>query len=72
MRVLAAVRARQRFARTDKRSKIPKWIQKYLTDAHVNLSAEEVRRGGQGRGGEGRDRNGKGKGEVADVHLSGM
>ncbi|EDQ85349.1 uncharacterized protein MONBRDRAFT_34274 [Monosiga brevicollis MX1] len=34
--------ADQRFSRTDKRSKIPKWIQKYLTDTHLNLSSEEA------------------------------
>lgn len=33
--------ADKRFARQDKRSKLPKWIQEYLTDSHVNLSTEE-------------------------------
>lgn len=34
--------ADKRFARQDKRSKLPKWIQEYLTDNHVNLSTEEA------------------------------
>lgn len=32
----------QRYARHDKRSKLPKWIQKYMTDDKCNLSADEV------------------------------
>ena len=34
--------ADKRFARQDKRSKLPKWIQEYLTDNYVNLSTEEA------------------------------
>jgi DNA excision repair protein ERCC-2 len=33
--------ADKRFARQDKRGKLPKWIQEYLTDNYVNLSTEE-------------------------------
>lgn len=33
--------ADKRFARQDKRGKLPKWIQEHLTDNHVNLSTEE-------------------------------
>eukprot|EP00047_Mylnosiga_fluctuans_P020695 m.95243 g.95243 ORF g.95243 m.95243 type:complete len:285 (+) comp8595_c0_seq1:1734-2588(+) len=33
--------ADQRYARADKRTKLPKWIQKYLTDDHSNLTADE-------------------------------
>ncbi|KAI5743460.1 hypothetical protein M8J77_018470 [Diaphorina citri] len=34
--------ADKRFARSDKRSKLPKWIQEYLTDNLTNLSTEEA------------------------------
>ncbi|KAG5674154.1 hypothetical protein PVAND_004138 [Polypedilum vanderplanki] len=34
--------ADKRFARQDKRGKLPKWIQEYLTDNYVNLSTEEA------------------------------
>eukprot|EP00730_Choanoeca_flexa_P003137 TRINITY_DN11302_c0_g1_i3.p1 TRINITY_DN11302_c0_g1~~TRINITY_DN11302_c0_g1_i3.p1 ORF type:complete len:779 (+),score=155.49 TRINITY_DN11302_c0_g1_i3:1682-4018(+) len=34
--------ADQRFSRSDKRNKIPKWIQKYITEGHVNLSTEQA------------------------------
>ena len=34
--------ADKRFARQDKRSKLPRWIQEYLTDNYVNLSTEEA------------------------------
>eukprot|EP00051_Salpingoeca_urceolata_P018231 m.254711 g.254711 ORF g.254711 m.254711 type:complete len:754 (+) comp19149_c0_seq6:448-2709(+) len=34
--------ADQRFARQDKRSKLPRWIQGYMTDANCNLSADEA------------------------------
>eukprot|EP00045_Choanoeca_perplexa_P011544 m.123032 g.123032 ORF g.123032 m.123032 type:complete len:798 (-) comp15669_c1_seq3:26-2419(-) len=34
--------ADQRFSRSDKRTKIPKWIQKYITEGHVNLSTEQA------------------------------
>ncbi|KAL1457434.1 hypothetical protein WDU94_007667 [Cyamophila willieti] len=34
--------ADKRFARADKRSKLPKWIQEYLTDNLTNLSTEEA------------------------------
>jgi hypothetical protein len=34
--------ADKRFARQDKRSKLPKWIQEYLTDNNCNLSTEEA------------------------------
>lgn len=33
--------ADKRFSRQDKRSKLPKWIQEYLTDSYCNLSTEE-------------------------------
>lgn len=33
--------ADKRFSRQDKRSKLPKWIQEYLTDNYCNLSTEE-------------------------------
>ncbi|KAF4530161.1 hypothetical protein B566_EDAN001418 [Ephemera danica] len=33
--------ADKRFSRADKRSKLPKWIQEYLTDSLCNLSTEE-------------------------------
>lgn len=32
----------KRFARQDKRSRLPKWIQEHLTDNHCNLSTEEA------------------------------
>lgn len=32
----------QRFARADKRSKIPRWIQEYLKDGLCNLSVDEA------------------------------
>lgn len=39
-----AVRADpQRFARYDKRGKLPRWIQQYLTERTVNMSVDEVR-----------------------------
>lgn len=34
--------ADKRFARQDKRSRLPKWIQEHLTDNNVNLSTEEA------------------------------
>lgn len=34
--------ADKRFARQDKRGKLPKWIQEHLTDNNVNLSTEEA------------------------------
>lgn len=34
--------ADKRFARSDKRSKLPKWIQAHLTDSLCNLSTEEA------------------------------
>lgn len=34
--------ADKRFARQDKRGKLPKWIQEYLTDNYSNLSTEEA------------------------------
>lgn len=34
--------ADKRFARSDKRSKLPKWIQAHLTDGLCNLSTEEA------------------------------
>ena len=34
--------ADKRFARQDKRSRLPKWIQEHLTDNYVNLSTEEA------------------------------
>lgn len=33
--------ADKRFTRQDKRGKLPRWIQEYLTDSNVNLSTEE-------------------------------
>jgi DNA excision repair protein ERCC-2 len=33
--------ADKRFSRQDKRGKLPRWIQEYLTDNYVNLSTEE-------------------------------
>lgn len=33
----------QRFARSDKRGKLPRWIQAYITDSKTNLSIEDVR-----------------------------
>lgn len=30
----------QRFARADKRAKLPKWINQYITEAHSNLSTD--------------------------------
>ena len=33
--------ADKRFLRSDKRQKIPKWIQEYLSDSLANLSIEE-------------------------------
>lgn len=35
----------QRFARSDKRCKLPNWIQAQLSDANVNLSIEEAAQG---------------------------
>lgn len=32
----------KRFARQDKRSRLPKWIQEHLSDNHCNLSTEEA------------------------------
>lgn len=32
----------QRFSRSDKRSKLPKWIQEHLKDSLCNLSTEEA------------------------------
>lgn len=32
--------ADKRFARQDKRSKLPRWINQYITDAHSNLSTD--------------------------------
>lgn len=34
--------ADQRFSRSDKRSKLPRWIQEYLLDSKCNLSTEEA------------------------------
>lgn len=34
--------ADKRFARADKRSKLPKWIQEHLKDSLCNLSTEEA------------------------------
>lgn len=34
--------ADKRFARSDKRSKLPKWIQEHLKDSLCNLSTEEA------------------------------
>lgn len=34
--------ADKRFSRSDKRSRLPKWIQEHLTDNHCNLSTEEA------------------------------
>lgn len=34
--------ADKRFSRSDKRSKLPKWIQEHLTDNYCNLSTEEA------------------------------
>lgn len=34
--------ADKRFARADKRSKLPKWIQEHLRDSLCNLSTEEA------------------------------
>ena len=34
--------ADKRFARADKRSKLPKWIQEHLVDNKCNLSTEEA------------------------------
>lgn len=34
--------ADQRFSRSDKRSKLPRWIQEYLMDSKCNLSTEEA------------------------------
>jgi DNA excision repair protein ERCC-2 len=34
--------ADKRFCRSDKRLKLPKWIQEHLTDAQINLSVEEA------------------------------
>lgn len=34
--------ADKRFARQDKRGKLPRWIQEHLTDNYVNLSTEEA------------------------------
>lgn len=31
----------QRFSRYDKRGKLPRWIQEYIKDYHLNLSIEE-------------------------------
>lgn len=30
----------QRFARADKRAKLPRWINQYITEAHANLSTD--------------------------------
>lgn len=35
-----AVADLQRFARQDKRAKLPRWINQYITDAHSNLSTD--------------------------------
>lgn len=32
---------RKRFARADKRGKLPRWIQEHLTDANLNLTVDE-------------------------------
>lgn len=31
----------KRFARADKRGKLPRWIQEHLTDANLNLTVDE-------------------------------
>lgn len=31
----------QRFARADKRGKLPRWIQEHLTDSNLNLTVDE-------------------------------
>lgn len=33
---------RQRFARADKRGKLPRWIQEHITDANLNLTVDEA------------------------------
>lgn len=33
---------RQRFARADKRGKLPRWIQEHITDANLNLTLDEA------------------------------
>ena len=40
--VILQIALLQRFSRIDKRSKLPKWIQEYLTDNLCNLSTEEA------------------------------
>lgn len=37
-----ALKILQRFSRSDKRNKLPKWIQEHLTDNLCNLSTEEA------------------------------
>lgn len=32
----------QRFARADKRGKLPRWIQEHITDANLNLTVDEA------------------------------
>lgn len=32
----------QRFARADKRGKLPRWIQEHITDANLNLTLDEA------------------------------
>lgn len=39
--------ADQRYTREDKRSKLPKWIQKYMERTNLDLSTDEVRREGE-------------------------
>uniref|UniRef100_A0A670JI48 DNA 5'-3' helicase n=1 Tax=Podarcis muralis TaxID=64176 RepID=A0A670JI48_PODMU len=34
--------SRQRFARADKRGKLPRWIQEHITDANLNLTVDEA------------------------------
>lgn len=32
----------QRFARADKRGKLPRWIQEHISDANLNLTVDEA------------------------------
>lgn len=42
MSILSPLSAcRKRFARADKRGKLPRWIQEHLTDANLNLTVDE-------------------------------
>lgn len=38
---LLSLPSSQRFARADKRGKLPRWIQEHLTDSNLNLTVDE-------------------------------